>query len=70
MWGTRSVSEYEILSQIGLGTYGYVSSLSHMELIPRSEVFKARNRQDGSLVALKKIKVHKVREGVSSLLPL
>jgi cyclin-dependent kinase 12/13 len=40
-WGDRNVDMYEILAKIGEGTYG--------------EVFKARDKQTGSLFAREEI---------------
>jgi len=47
-WGTRNVDAFEKLEQIGEGTYG--------------QVYKARSRDDGSIVALKKIRMTKDQE--------
>ncbi|CAM9615602.1 unnamed protein product [Scytosiphon promiscuus] len=49
-WGTRSISCYEKLEQIGEGTYG--------------QVYKAKNRVTNGIVALKKIRVHSENFGL------
>jgi len=46
---SRTVKEYTLLRQIGLGTYG--------------EVYQARRNSDKTLVALKKLKVHNRDDG-------
>lgn len=48
MWGTRNVEAYERLEQVGEGTYG--------------QVYKGRSKDDGSIVALKKIRMTKDQE--------
>eukprot|EP00903_Cladosiphon_okamuranus_P008581 g8231.t1 len=49
-WGTRSISCYEKVEQIGEGTYG--------------QVYKARNKVTKGIVALKKIRVHSENFGL------
>ncbi|CAM9231488.1 unnamed protein product [Pylaiella littoralis] len=49
-WGTRSISCYEKLEQIGEGTYG--------------QVYKAKNKVTKAIVALKKIRVHSENFGL------
>ena len=46
---TRSVGQFEKLAKVGEGTYG--------------SVYKARDRQSGSVVALKQVKILNSREG-------
>ncbi|PIA54220.1 hypothetical protein AQUCO_00900638v1 [Aquilegia coerulea] len=46
---SRSVHEFERLNKIGAGTYG--------------DVFRARDKRNGEIVALKKVKMEKEREG-------
>eukprot|EP00126_Sphaerothecum_destruens_P015274 Sdes_comp9214_c0_seq1m698 len=48
-WGSRSVSIFSILEQIGEGTYG--------------QVYKAKNKFTGEVVALKKIRMENDKEG-------
>lgn len=48
-WGDRSVDIYQILTKIGEGTYG--------------EVFKARCKATGDLVALKRVRLENEKEG-------
>ena len=40
----RSITDYQIINEIGKGTYGYV--------------YRARRKSDGEIVALKKIKLY------------
>ena len=49
VWSAGCVAEYEKLGKVGEGTYG--------------EVFKARHRVTGEMVALKKIRMENEREG-------
>ncbi|CAM9164178.1 unnamed protein product [Ectocarpus fasciculatus] len=49
-WGTRSISCYEKVEQIGEGTYG--------------QVYKAKNKVTKDIVALKKIRVHSENFGL------
>ncbi|XP_014664164.1 PREDICTED: cyclin-dependent kinase 13-like isoform X2 [Priapulus caudatus] len=48
-WGTRFVDMYDIVSQIGEGTYG--------------QVYKARDKIAGEMVALKKVRLENEKEG-------
>lgn len=48
-WGERSVEVFEVMNQIGEGTYG--------------QVYKARDRRAGLLVALKKVRLENEKEG-------
>ncbi|KAL2866338.1 Serine/threonine-protein kinase bur1 [Aspergillus lucknowensis] len=47
--GCTSIRDYEFLGKLGEGTFG--------------EVYKARSKKDGSIVALKKILMHNERDG-------
>jgi len=49
-WGSRSVSCFEKLEQIGEGTYG--------------QVYMAKEIETGEIVALKKIRMDNEREGI------
>ncbi len=49
---SSSVSKFEKLNRIGEGTYG--------------TVYRARDKENGSIVALKKIIFHDAKEGVSA----
>lgn len=44
LWLCKSIDEYQLLTEIGKGTYG--------------AVYKGRNRKTGEIVALKKIKLY------------
>ncbi|XP_049811095.1 cyclin-dependent kinase 12 isoform X1 [Schistocerca nitens] len=48
-WGERCVDVFEVMAQIGEGTYG--------------QVYKARDRRSGDLVALKKVRLENEKEG-------
>ncbi|XP_055952206.1 cyclin-dependent kinase 12-like isoform X2 [Argiope bruennichi] len=48
-WGERCVDVFDIICQIGEGTYG--------------QVYKARDRDTGQLVALKKVRLENEKEG-------
>jgi len=48
-WGEQSVDMFEILNQIGEGTYG--------------QVYKARDKISGTFVALKKVRLENEKEG-------
>ncbi|GLH03551.1 Cyclin-dependent kinase 1 [Gryllus bimaculatus] len=48
-WGERCVDVFEVMTQIGEGTYG--------------QVYKARDKQSGVLVALKKVRLENEKEG-------
>ncbi|KFL61607.1 serine/threonine-protein kinase bur1 [Trichophyton rubrum CBS 118892] len=51
--GCSSIREFEFLGKLGEGTFG--------------EVYKARSKRAGSLVALKKILMHNEKDGVGSI---
>lgn len=48
-WGSRSVDMFEKVEQVGEGTYG--------------QVYKARNKETGEVVALKRVRMDNEREG-------
>lgn len=48
-WGERCVDVFKVLTQIGEGTYG--------------QVYKAQDKRDGALVALKKVRLENEKEG-------
>jgi serine/threonine protein kinase len=49
LWGSRSVDIFEKIDQIGEGTYG--------------QVYQARNKINGEIVALKKVRMDNEKEG-------
>ncbi|THC91559.1 hypothetical protein EYZ11_008978 [Aspergillus tanneri] len=49
--GCTSIREFEFLGKLGEGTFG--------------EVYKAKSKREGSIVALKKILMHNEKDGVS-----
>eukprot|EP01090_Pellita_catalonica_P019383 TRINITY_DN6577_c0_g1_i2.p1 TRINITY_DN6577_c0_g1~~TRINITY_DN6577_c0_g1_i2.p1 ORF type:complete len:541 (-),score=52.84 TRINITY_DN6577_c0_g1_i2:212-1834(-) len=49
-WGSRSVDVFKKMEQVGEGTYG--------------QVYKAKNKETGDVVALKKFRMADAREGV------
>ncbi|KAL4868474.1 hypothetical protein BDV12DRAFT_209174 [Aspergillus spectabilis] len=51
--GCTSIRDFEFLGKLGEGTFG--------------EVYKARAKKDGSIVALKKILMHNERDGVTEM---
>ena len=67
--GARSVDAFEKLEQVGEGTYGQVRiprcALLHFTLNPRPsiKVYMARSRDDGEIVALKKVRMDNEKEG-------
>jgi len=48
---SRTVAAFELLEQVGAGTYGLV--------------YKAKDKQTGEIVALKKVRMDHEKEGVS-----
>jgi len=49
-WGSRSVDIFEKTEQVGEGTYG--------------QVYKAKNKETGEVVALKRVRMDNEKEGV------
>merc|ERR1719506_323219 len=49
VWGSRSVDVFEKVEQVGEGTYG--------------QVYKARNKDTGEVVALKRVRMDNEKEG-------
>jgi len=63
---SRSVDVFEKLEQVGEGTYGQVRPRPTGHLLfwsPAPQVYMARSRFDGEIVALKKIRMDNEKEG-------
>lgn len=68
--GCSKIIEYEFLGKLGEGTFGYeffAQTLLGCLLTKgiHSEVYKARSKATGDILALKKILMHNEKDGVS-----
>ncbi|CAI5488272.1 unnamed protein product [Closterium sp. Naga37s-1] len=70
-WGSRSIDEFEKLEQIGEGTYGYArGEMGRTDgragvgmKGARGQVYMAREKNTGEIVALKKVRMDNEKEG-------
>lgn len=69
-WGERCVDVFEMIAQIGEGTYGQVKMGCLVDLLIKSDflsfalqVYKARDHHTNDMVALKKVRLEHEKEG-------